>query len=181
MNSAITTEKELAADTISTGPAPVTPTDRLAPSRAHHLLPPSLQGYFEASGWGASSFLESTKDFYDLYNLHDWRSSLCHVIKIPKTLSCASWCHCLIGMETENAQVSRRAYGFCSDPDYAVFLSCLHDRILNSILSCSGLSQLLFLRRPCIPRRSEVLRNFQTVMISPKFLYSWSSRRGAEP
>lgn len=23
-------------------------------------------------------------------------------------------------METENAQVSRRAYGFCSDPDYAV-------------------------------------------------------------
>lgn len=53
----------------------MTPTDRLAPSRARHLLPPSLlQGYFEASGWGASSFLESTKDFYDLYNLQDWRS-----------------------------------------------------------------------------------------------------------
>lgn len=54
-NSAITMENELTTDTISAGPAPVTPTDRLTPSQAHHLLPPSfLQVYFEASGRGAS-------------------------------------------------------------------------------------------------------------------------------
>lgn len=38
--SAITMENELSTDTISAGPAPVTPTDRLTPSQAHHLLLP---------------------------------------------------------------------------------------------------------------------------------------------
>lgn len=63
-NSAITMENELTADTISAGPAPVIPTNHHALSRVHHLLPPSLlQGYFEGS------FLESTKEFYELCNL----------------------------------------------------------------------------------------------------------------
>lgn len=64
VNSTITMENELSTDTISAGPAPVTPTDRLTPFQPHHLLPTSLlQGYFEGS------FLESTKEFYELCNL----------------------------------------------------------------------------------------------------------------
>lgn len=60
--------------------------------------------------------------------------------------------------ETENAHVSRLAYGFCS--------SCFQERILISLFCCSGLSPLLFLRRSCILGRTEVLLNFQTVKVS---------------